>query len=183
MRARFEMEATMPIEIAALAGTVVSSFLIPIAKKAVDEVRERLANDVSDKAADQASSVFTKVWDKVTGLFSSDAEKAVLKEFEENPEKKAQLVQAMLVDKLQDDEKAAKELTELVTQPVAGGAGGASIGQIIAKSVGTIGIVHAEGANISGVVGGVIMGKDAVAGGPIRSDPAGHDEPKRPGNV
>src|SRR5687768_494959 len=117
----------MPIDIAVLAGTIVSSFLLPVAKKAVAEVRDRLTKDVSEKAADQASSLFTKVWTRATNLFETDSEKATLEQFQKYPDQAAPLVEAILKEKLAKDAAAQKELSDMVNQP-ASGASGASIG-------------------------------------------------------
>lgn len=165
----------MPIDFVGLAGTILSSFLIPIAKKAVEKVRDRLADDVSENAADHAASLYQKVWDRVTSLFSSDADKAVLDQFERHPERAAPLVETLLAEKLEAEQAVAQELSDLVSEPAAGAAGGASIGQIIADSVGTIGIVHAEGARISGMVAGVMIGPQSSVG----HDPARLTDPDK----
>lgn len=146
----------MPIDIAALAATVVSSFLLPVAKKTVNEIRERLSQDVSATAADEASSLFTRVWERVKGMFGSDADRAVIEQFEKRPEVTAPLVEEMLAEKLEAEPAIADELRQLVEQPVPGGAGGTgmTMGQVIAQ---TAGFLDARGAHISGVAGGVVM--------------------------
>jgi hypothetical protein len=146
----------MPIDVAILASTIVSSFLVPVAKKAVEQVRDRLKKDVGDKAADQASSLFAKVWQRVTSLFDSDDDKATLAQFQKYPDQAAPLVEAVLKEKLAANQAAAKELSELVNQTSTVG-GNATIGQIIGQ---TVGVMNAPGAVISGgaIAGGVVIG-------------------------
>ncbi len=146
----------MPIDIAALAATVVSSFLLPVAKKTVNEIRERLSQDVSATAADEASSLFTRVWERVKGMFRSDSDRVVIEQFEKRPEVTAPLVEEMLAEKLAAEPAVAEELRQMVEQPVPGMAGGTgmTMGQVIAQ---TAGFIDARGAHISGVAAGVVL--------------------------
>lgn len=142
----------MPIDIAVLASTVVSSFLVPVAKKGLSKLREEIA----EKADDAVSDGVETVWNKVKSLFTSERERGRWADLEESPEAAAPMVTATLEQKLKDDPEAVRELDEIVNRPVPGSGGGATLQHIMAE---TFGFVDARGAQVSGSaqMGGVIM--------------------------
>jgi hypothetical protein len=157
----------MPLEIAAIATSVVSSFLIPLVKKGAQQISETIKEKVSAAAGEHVSKVARNIWEKVKGAFSSDTEKATLAQFEKYPEASKPLVEAVLTEKMQADGKLAEELDRLVRSPSPDGAGTA-----VQISASTVGYVDARGATISGgTVAGVIMG--APAPSPVNKPPPG----------
>jgi hypothetical protein len=156
------------MDLAALASIVVGSFLVPIAKNMVDKVREKLSTDIGEKTAEQAGTLFKKVWDRVESMFTSDSDKAALSDFQKYPDTDAARLERVLRDKLERDPAAAKELSLLVNQAGAEMAG-VSIGQIIANNVGFAHISHSP---ISGIAGGVVIVGD-------REVPANNQPPKK----
>jgi len=155
-----------------LASAVVANFLVPYAKMGADAIAKEVTNKVSQAAAQHATGVTAKVWNRVKAAFSSDPEdEATLAQFEKRPERAVPLVEDILKEKLEQDNQLAQDLDELVTSPSPDGAGDSL--QIMA---GTVGIVYAQGADISGgVVGGVIMGSPPQQT-PVPQNPAQSSE-------
>lgn len=133
------------LDIAALAGTAVTTILLPYVKdgaaKLIQTVSEAKGAGMGEYAADLAG----KVWDKVKSAFGSEKEKAVLEQFEEEPEAAAPLVVAKLQKKLEEDPQLKQELEKLVESKGPDGSTGA---QIIGSSY--VGIIDMRNANISG---------------------------------
>jgi hypothetical protein len=148
----------VPIDVAILASAVVANFLVPYAKMGADAIAKEVSNKVGQTAAEHVTGVTAKVWSRVKAAFGSDPDdEATLAQLEKRPERAERavpLVEEILKEKLEQDAKLAQDLEKLVTTPSPDGAGDSM--QIMA---GTVGIVYAQGASISGgVVGGVIMG-------------------------
>jgi hypothetical protein len=158
----------MPLEIAALAASVVGSFLVPFVKEGAKKLCEAVRDKFSEAAGDEAVHVTKSIWDRVKEAFSSDKEKATLEQFEEFPDEGKSLVEAMLLKKLKEDPKLAADLGALVHKP---GPEGKSILNMVADS---IGYVDARGATISGgIVAGYVSGTPPpMPGGPRRPPPA-----------
>ena len=149
----------MPFE--TLAATVVSSFLVPYAKKGLKKIGKELSGvlskaggDAVEAATDAATGTVEKVWEKVKSLFSSGDDKVILDTFEKRPDAGAPMVQAVLEEKLAEDEEAASELKQLVESDIPG-AGGVSLNNIMAD---VFGYVDARGAHVHGNVIGAHVG-------------------------
>jgi hypothetical protein len=144
----------MPIDIAAIATTVVTSFLIPYVKKGAEKIAEEVTNTVSKGAAEHAVGLAQKVWNKVKSLFSSDKEKNTLQYFEQDPDTFQAAVEKILQQKLEQDSQAAQELDALLNAPEpTGGSTGAQI-----MNATYAGIADLRGANFSGAHGMNISG-------------------------
>lgn len=144
----------MVIDIAAIATTVVTSFLIPYIKKGSEKIAEEVTNKVSKGAAEHTVSLAQKVWDKVKSLFSSDREKNTLQYFEEDPDAYEGSVKKILQQKLEQDSNAAQELESLINAPdPTSGSTGAQI-----MNATYAGIADLRGANLSNAQGMSISG-------------------------
>jgi hypothetical protein len=147
------------IDTAVLAGTVVSSILVPFLKKG----SERFAADIGQKAGQTAAGHVTrlaeKLWGRVRGLFGGGPEQRVVEDFEQYPDELSGRIEKLLEERLQNDQRLVRELEALVRETTPDGAG--STLEIINATYG--GILHAEGAQISGgVVGGVVVGDKSM---------------------
>lgn len=148
-----EKGQSVPIEVAVLAAGVVANFLVPYARMGAEKIAEAIANKASQAAADQTAGIAAQVWNRIKSAFDSDADKAVLQQFEQRPEEAKPLVEAMLKEKLEQDSQLRQDLEKLTTAPVQGGSGNSM--QIMAD---TVGVADARWAHIhGGVVAGVYM--------------------------
>lgn len=147
----------MAIEIAALATTLVSSFLVPYAKKGLEKIKD----DLTQTAGNAAAEGMEKVWLKVKSLFTSDRDKTRLEDLQEAPDEAAPMLKKVLEQKLQEDPAAAQELDQLVNTPVPG-SGGVTLQHIMAH---TFGYLDARHAQISGnaQVAAVMIGRDVAS--------------------
>jgi hypothetical protein len=118
----------MAIDLAVLAATVVSKFLVPYAKMGAKKLAEGVAKVFGSTAADEVSDVSEQLWNKAQSALSSDAEKVVFSEFKSDPDAAKSLVEAKLKAKLADDTLLAQELDKLVNKrPVGSSSTGAQI--------------------------------------------------------
>lgn len=163
---------------ATLATTVVTSFLLPYAKKGAGKMAEAVGEKFGKAAADKIAELGKGVWDCVTELFHSGDELTTLNLFEKQPELFSAPVGKMLEQKLRDNPKAAEKLETLINSPVAGSSTGASImGAVVA------GIVDLRQATISGsgnVFTGVHVGNLGEIGRDMTSGPSQSTEPNTP---
>lgn len=149
----------MPFDIAALATTVVTTFLIPYVKDKAKEFADSLSEKVSDAAADHVVESAPKLWQRVKDVFTADNDiitLGLLDEFEKDPETYQAPIEKKLKQKLEADPKLAEEMDEIVQGPQAGGQ---SLGAQIVHAV-NAGIVDLRGAHISGsgqTIAGVIV--------------------------
>jgi hypothetical protein len=159
----------MPLEI--LAGTLVSSVLLPLAKKGIEKVGEEIGSRIGKAGAEQTTTILARIRDKVRALFSSESDRDTLKTFEKFPENMKGPLETELATKLAQNPAAARELQALLDDRPPD-AQGISIGKILAD---TVGIVDFRGGTMSGgTVAGVIVG-------PLPSPPAApQSNPPRP---
>ncbi len=161
----------MSIEVAALATTVVTSFLLPYVKLGVEKISEGVAGKLGDAAAQHAAGLAQKIWDRVTGVFGSEKDKMALELFRDDPEDLQARMVKVLRQKLEEDPALARELAEWINSP---GPDGKSTGAQI-MNAGTAGILDARGANFSGAQG------VRLAGVMINNtSPRPASDPKRP---
>ena len=90
----------MPIEIAALAATVVSSVLLPYIKKGAEKLAEEVGKSLGDGAAAHFKDVAGNVWEKVRSVFVADDDARVVEDFEKYHEDAAGLLKRKLQEKL-----------------------------------------------------------------------------------
>jgi hypothetical protein len=143
------------LEIAALAATVVSKFLVPLLTKS----RDKLEDDLSEAGAKAAAGGLVKtaesLWDRIKKRFDRDDEKNAVALFEQHPEDMKAMLSKLLEQRLSEDPEFHKQLSDLAEAPVAGT--GQTAWQLMGEYVGG---VDARGATISGnaTVAGVVVG-------------------------
>lgn len=163
----------MPIEIAALATTVVAKFLLPYVTKGAGAFADAISDAVSDAAADQAQNVAQRLWTRVREAFGARGEEQAVADFEQHPEAARPLMEVKLAQLLEQDQDLARELEQLVTRPDP--ATNQSALQIIDSS--NINLVNAPGANISG---GIVAGQVSYAPPPPQTGPVRQTPPVEP---
>ena len=107
----------MPIDVTALATTVVTSFLVPYAKLGFEKLIEGLGKKFGEMSAEKGAETFKKVWERVKDNFKAKDEQ-VWTQFEKHPEAAQGLIQEMLKEKLEQDQNLVQELSDLVTAPL-----------------------------------------------------------------
>lgn len=137
----------MPIDVAILAATVVTSFLLPFVKMGAEKIGEKVTEKVSQVSGEHVAGLAKKAWGLVTKTFSSKEEKGTLTQFEKRPDAAKALVEAILKEKLEKDSKLARELDGLVNAESPDGKGTGA--QIMDAAI--AGIVDMRGAHISGL--------------------------------
>jgi hypothetical protein len=137
----------MPIDIALLATTAVTSFLLPYIKDGAKKIADALTEKGSKAGAEYFSEVAKKAWDRVKSSFSSEDDKTELSQFESSPEEKAPLIEDMLKVKLRKDPLLAEELDKLVNTP---GPDGKSASLLIKNVVGDVGVLYMPNAKVRG---------------------------------
>jgi len=133
------------IEIALLATTVVSKFLVPLFTKGKDEFTDDLAKTGGKAAADGLVKTAQELWRRITGRFSKDNEKSAATLFETDPEDMQKVMTKVLQQRLEDDADFRKQIQDLVDTPVAGTS--QTSWQLMGEYVGA---VDARNATISG---------------------------------
>ena len=157
----------MPLEIAALATSVVGSFLMPFVKQGVEKINETVTEKFTEAAGKHVAEVTKSIWEKVKDAFSSDEDRATLKQFEKRPEASKPLVEEVLQEKMKADPKLTEELDNLMKSPAPGDAGTA-----VSIAATTVGYVDARNATISGgIVAGIVQGTPPPASPPPVSPP------------
>lgn len=144
----------MPLDMAILAGTVVTSFLLPYLKSGATKMAETLTEKVSGEAAKQVAGVTETIWERVKSVFKADNEEHVISDFEEKPDTDRDLLVSKLKKKLEKNPALAQELSELVNKAVVEGASTGA--QIMNAHI--AGIADARGANFPGAHGVKVIG-------------------------
>lgn len=150
----------MPIDLAVLATTVVSSFLLPYLKIGGEKLAEEIAEKVGSGTADYTADLTNRIWTRVKSAFSSERDQHVISEFEEEPDAAKSLIEAKLKKKLEQDLTLAEELDRLINSPTPDGASTGA--QIMNAHI--AGILDARGANFSNAsnmnLAGVMIAED-----------------------
>lgn len=121
------------IDVALLAGTVVSQLLLPVFRAGWDAVFDAAADEVGDVVAEETKGVVSSLWGRLRGAFTSDEEKAALSSFEKRPESTAALLEELLRERFEKEPDLAAEINRLVeTKPAGGTLNGA---QVIGRTV------------------------------------------------
>ncbi len=142
------------IEIAALATTVISSFLLPYAQKGAEAFAEALADKAGEASAEYTTGVARRIWDRVRGTFGSDKERTTLELFASDPETYQSALLKLLTEKLERDRALVQEFSELVETP--GPDGQTAVVHI--QSAGLAGVVYMPGADFRQSHGVQIIG-------------------------
>jgi hypothetical protein len=167
----------MPIDLVALAATVVGSYLVPYLTMGAEKMGEELAGSVGASAASHLTEASKNIWERVKAAFSSDREGQALTQLREFPDEGGpEFVQTILLRKLEKDPRLARELHELVE--AASPDGGATSGARVMQSSGIVNLLDARGADFShsqhARVAGAIYG-DKLPELPKTTDPATPD--------
>jgi wyosine [tRNA(Phe)-imidazoG37] synthetase (radical SAM superfamily) len=163
----------MPIDLVALAATVVGSYLVPYVTMGAQKMGEELAGTVGASVASHLTEASKKIWERVKAAFSSDREAQALTQLREFPEEGGpEFVQTILLRKLEKDPQLARDLHELVE--AASPDGGATSGAQVMQSSGIVNLLDARGADFShsqhARVAGAIYG-DHIPQLPRNADP------------
>lgn len=135
----------MPLDIALLATTVATSFLVPYVKVGLEKIAEGAGKQVGEKAGEYVADLTGKLWGRVKSVFSSPEDQTVLTLFEKNPDEMQAMMIKALQEKLTQDPALAQQLADLIDQP---GPDGTSTGAQI-MNAGIAGIADLRGANLS----------------------------------
>jgi hypothetical protein len=132
-----------------LALEIVGNILVPFLKHGA----EKFADVIGGKEGKESASLASKVWEKVQSSFGSGKDKERIETFKKMPEEKESLITPILVEKLEEDNKLAQELYELINTTKTDD--GKNVVKIIAEKVGYI---DARGSQIGGnsIVAGYI---------------------------
>jgi hypothetical protein len=109
------------IEIAVLAASVVSSFIVPLVKQGGEKLAAELAEQTSESTAKGLVATARKLWDKVRGK-SEGSDAQIVDLFEKDPDKMSAALEAVVKGLLEKDPAFHKELSDLV-EADEGGAG------------------------------------------------------------
>lgn len=134
------------VETAALAATVVSSFLVPYVKIGAEKLAETIGQNVGEQIGTHISNTAQKIWELVKSAFSSDEDKAILTQFTKRPDAAKQLIEDILKEKLEHNATLAQEMAALTTSNASDGK---SVGAHISQAE-IAGILDARGADFSG---------------------------------
>jgi hypothetical protein len=138
------------MDIGQLSTVIVTTFLIPIARKSVEQLHEDLAKKTGKSAAQHITTLSSKIWEKVTGLFKTDKEKNALELFRDDPDNMAMMIEKIIREKLKANPALAQELEKMInTSPP--GEESTSL-QIMNKS-GIVGFVNLPNSNFQGAHG------------------------------
>jgi hypothetical protein len=99
-----------PITLAATALSIVTPYLAKIAGRA--------AEGLGDKLAEGATSVAQSIWKRIKQALGSETAKQAAQQVEENPDDKDRLdmLQALLVRRIEDDETLRTDLERLLAE-------------------------------------------------------------------
>ena len=139
----------MALDLAVLATTVVSSFLLPYVKIGAQKLVESMAGQVGKSTAEYGAGGAKQLWERVKEAFSSDDDQEAIVQFEKRPDAAKGLVEAVLKEKFEKDPIFAQELDRLVNST--GPDGKTSGAQIM--HAGIAGIIDARGANFTSAQG------------------------------
>jgi hypothetical protein len=141
------------IEIALLATTVVSKFLVPLFKKGQDGFEDDLAGTAGRAGAEGLVATAEAIWHKITERFSRDDEKHAVSLFPGSPDDMEKMMTNFLQKRLGEDAGFREQIEQLVDTKVSGT--GETSWQLMGEYVGA---VDARNASISGgQVAGVIV--------------------------
>jgi hypothetical protein len=148
------------MDLAFLATTTVSQILLPYLKEGAQKIVVAAKEKFGDSAAEYAGDLAGKVWTRVKSAFKSDADKATVAVFQEDPENAVEIMKKKLETKLAQDPQLANDLDKLVTTLAPGGMGTGA--QIIGATY--AGIVDIRCGTVSGgTVAGIVIGETPKA--------------------
>ncbi len=157
----------MPLDAAALAATIVGSYLVPLVKAGATKLSADLSEKIGAGAADHLGRTAVSLWERVKDLFRGEDDKHMMEEFQDMPDEAAPLLAAKLRRKLEADPSLAEALYATANSQIPGtGATGAQI-----MNASTAGIVDLRGAQVTGS-GQTFTGVHVEVQDPSRRPPA-----------
>jgi hypothetical protein len=138
------------MDIGQLSTVIVTTFLVPFAKKSVDQLHEDLAKKTGKSAAQHVSTLAGKIWEKVTSLFKTDKETKALELFRDDPDNMTMMIDKIIREKLEADPALAQELEKMInTSPP----GEEATSLQIMNASGIVGVVNLPNSNFQGAQG------------------------------
>lgn len=158
------------IEVAVLAASLVSSFLVPLVKRGAEKLTEELATKTGEATAQGLVGTAQKLWQRVKGKTQETDQADVVALFERKPELMQEPLKGVVVDLLERDPDFRQEVSQLLEADE----GGTTRWQLMGEIVGA---VDARGAAIGGhsVVAGVVYNPSTAAERPTGSAEQGPD--------
>lgn len=147
----------MSLDVASLATTIVTSFLLPYVKLGIEEIAEKVTQQASSAVADEATSLTKKIWNRIKDIFSGDDAKR-LATFESTQGENQDVIVSILKEKLQSDTHLADELDRLINPSTS--APRSSGAQVMKAHI--AGIVDVRGADFSNSSNVTITGASSV---------------------
>jgi hypothetical protein len=145
------------IEVAALAGSIVSSFLLPVAKETLRGIRDKVADASGEAAGTEAANLAQRVWNRVRDAFrENDAEATeLLDRFELDPDDGRIELERRLAEMISRDKDLLDELAGFMSQKSASAE--LPVSQLIGHTVGQVNI---RGDMYGGEATGVKVGSE-----------------------
>ncbi len=131
------------IELAALATTMVTTFLAPLVKEGAEELAKKLRAQSTDAAADGMVGAAKKLWGRLRGKTEGTPDAATLERFEQAPDDNKGSMEDLVRRLLTNDPDFEREARELVEAKEGGTTRWQLMGDIV-------GVVDARGATFSG---------------------------------
>lgn len=163
----------MPLDLAAIAATAVTSFLVPRLKEGAQTLANKLGERIGDAAGGALAGTADRIWERIKSAFSSDRERQALENFAQDPELYAQPVEQLLDQKVREDPELAEDLRAMLEADVAGA--GRPAWQIMGANAGVVTMDRPVFQGGEQVIGGhVHQGQQQQAA--VRNEP----RPQRP---
>ena len=164
------------IEIAALATSVVSSFLVPLIKNGAEGLLDEVRTRATDAAAGGLVETAKRLWARLRGETAETDDSEVVELFERKPDLMRGPLEEVLRSLMERNPDFHREVSELLE---AKDEGGQSRWQLMGEIVGVVDARHATlsgNASISGVT------YNAATGSAARSTAVGTESARVPGD-
>lgn len=150
----------MAIDIAAMAASIVGSFLLPYVKAGADKIAEATTEKFGPAAAAHVKDLAGKVWNRVTQVLATPDDQKALDLFMKQPELMQKMIEEALRKKLSEDAALVKEFAAMLDAAVPDShLTGAQI-----MNAGVAGIVNMPNADFGGASNVTISGVTLTSG-------------------
>lgn len=109
------------IEIAVLASSLVSSFLLPLLKDGVETLRSKLSERAGEEAADKLVDTAGRVWDQIRSAPRTPETQDVVSMFERSPELMREAMEKVVSAELENNDALRREVSSLLEAEAAPG--------------------------------------------------------------
>ncbi len=139
------------IELATMATSLVSSFLIPLLKKGAESLGTELGERTTQSVADGLVGTAQRLWDRVKGSLQSRDDQDIAAIFERQPKVMQEALEKLVLRKLEQDEGFRREVAQLLE---AEAEPGVASWKLMGEIVGAVDARHAQitGGTVAGVV-------------------------------